>query len=538
MEKYSYRAPVQDLAGVRTWVKQDNVQKDTRAPEKSREDYEDGKPQRDRVLPLPDGHPKGRDEYRAGPPVSNTPSDSSGASTSYSVKTSPNAVPNQPNGKPLHQRPRSSGLPGEEYGHPYIDASKTTGLSRRTMTGADNLFFIREAMERAQINLKPPKQRQRKWRGQIKRDYEKRKRKLRTRNLSAQKQKRKRWYRLNKTKILRYQHLYNERHRLHKRYEGGGYTTRQQKYVDDKKRKRASMMRNAVKDVMSAMYREMNMDVQNILDFEDDDYGLETRVGKVVYRKGPGSQSSTQQQKQRVRTKKKNLAQVRRERRQYYKKHKTQIKRVVNKWRRKNKTKLNRYKPLKRASELFTYGVATRNTGDGNMQTSPRVWAQILGFRVASSSSEGDYTLATLQVLLAVLRGAHWAHWTSHWQVQGETAYGDHLLMGKIYEGLIGEIDTLAEKIVGEYGPSAVSAVDQAQIMANKLLPIAEMHSANDPLVRALFIEETLQRVFKIIYNNLKKREAMSLGMDDFIMSTANQHETYLYLLRQRMSER
>ena len=126
--------PAQDLAGVKTWVektRQDQVQNDTNI-EKSREDYEDGKPQRDRVLPLPSGHPKGRDEHRVGPPVYNTPPDSSGASTSYGKQPNPNAIPNQPDGKPLHERPRSSGLPGDQYGHPYINQQNTTGMKRRT----------------------------------------------------------------------------------------------------------------------------------------------------------------------------------------------------------------------------------------------------------------------------------------------------------------------------------------------------------------------------------------------------------------------
>jgi len=127
--------PAQDLGGVQTWVnktRQDQIENDTSAPEKGRGDSEDGKPQRDRVLPLPDGHPKGRDEQRAGPPVMNTPSDSSGASTSYGKQPNPNAIPNQPDGKPLHQRPRSSGLPGDQYGHPYINQQNTTGMKRRT----------------------------------------------------------------------------------------------------------------------------------------------------------------------------------------------------------------------------------------------------------------------------------------------------------------------------------------------------------------------------------------------------------------------
>ncbi len=142
--------------------------------------------------------------------------------------------------------------------------------------------------------------------------------------------------------------------------------------------------------------------------------------------------------------------------------------------------------------------------------------------------------LALLQMLLAVLRGAHFAHWTSHWQVSGENYYGDHELMGRIYASLVDEIDTLAEKIVGTYGVDAVNAVEQAQLMANQLLPLAEAHSMNDPIKRALIIEEGLQVIFKNIYERLKIQEGLTLGLDDFIMSMASAHETNLYLLRQR----
>lgn len=157
-----------------------------------------------------------------------------------------------------------------------------------------------------------------------------------------------------------------------------------------------------------------------------------------------------------------------------------------------------------------------------------------LGGKWKKKASQGDLTLSTLQVLLAILRGAHWAHWTSHWQVKGNPYYGDHLLLQRIYEGLIEEIDTLAEKIVGTYGAQAVAPVDQAQLMANTILPIAEAKAESDPIYRALLIEEALQVSFKNIYNSLKEMDVLTLGMDDFIMSMANAHETYLYLLRQR----
>jgi DNA-binding ferritin-like protein len=433
--------PFQDLAGVQTWVtktRQDGVENDTRSPEKSRMDYEDGKPQRDRVLPLPDGHPKGRDEYRAGPPVLNTPSDSSGSPTTYSVRNNPNAIPNQPDGKPLHQRPRSSGLPGDQYGVPYIDASKTTGLSRRTMTA--------KAIPSARIRYTAPRKRQRSWKGQVKRDYQRRKLRLRVRNKSSLRAYRKRYYAKNKHKILRYQAHYRKHKNLHKRLNGGGISTRRQKNIRDKKTRnlRASLKRLAVKSVISRMYKHFIFKTMN------------------------------------------------------------------------------------------TKQIERRDTMQANL------WAELLGLptrtrgrRVASSQA---YDMATLQVLLAVLRGAHWAHWTSHWQVRGENSYGDHLLMQRLYEGVIEEIDTLAEKIAGTYGSEALNPVEQAQIMANKLLPIAEVQSEGDPIERALFVEEALQKIFKVIYSNLKKRDALTLGLDDFIMATANQHETYLYLLRQRTS--
>lgn len=163
---------------------------------------------------------------------------------------------------------------------------------------------------------------------------------------------------------------------------------------------------------------------------------------------------------------------------------------------------------------------------------------ELMRYNKRASICDRTDNLAILQMLLAVLRGAHFAHWTSHWQVKGSSFYGDHELMGRIYTSLIEEIDTLAEKIVGTYGVEAVNAVEQAQLMANHLLPLAEAHSMNDPIRRALLIEEGLQVIFKNAYDMLKEQGGLTLGMDDFIMSMANAHETNLYLLRQRCDTR
>jgi len=146
--------------------------------------------------------------------------------------------------------------------------------------------------------------------------------------------------------------------------------------------------------------------------------------------------------------------------------------------------------------------------------------------RYASES----YKLDVMQALLAVLRAVHWSHWTSHWQASGNPSYGDHLLFERLYEGVEDEIDTLAEKIVGEFGPEAVAPV--LQVQQSMLALIRFDHP--DPLVRALKLEESLQRILKRTYDLIKNQEGMSLGLDDYIMSIANSHETNLYLLRQR----
>ena len=144
--------------------------------------------------------------------------------------------------------------------------------------------------------------------------------------------------------------------------------------------------------------------------------------------------------------------------------------------------------------------------------------------------------LKVLQLLLVALRSAHWSHWTSHWQVKGSSFYGDHELMERLYTSLVEEIDTLAEKIVSNFGSDSVNPVEQAQIMANAMMPVAESRSNQNPLERALFVEDTLQLFFKAAYRYLKKSGFLTLGMDDFIMAMANNHETNLYLLRQRLN--
>ena len=132
--------------------------------------------------------------------------------------------------------------------------------------------------------------------------------------------------------------------------------------------------------------------------------------------------------------------------------------------------------------------------------------------------------------LLADLRTSHWSHWTSLWQVKGNTYYGDHLLLERIYTAVTDEIDTLAEKCVAFYGAESVDPVAQANMMADMLVH----HAEADPIMRALKIERFLQTMFAEVFDELEASGQMSLGLNDFIAAAANAHETAIYLLQQR----
>lgn len=133
--------------------------------------------------------------------------------------------------------------------------------------------------------------------------------------------------------------------------------------------------------------------------------------------------------------------------------------------------------------------------------------------------------------ILSILRALHWSHWTSHWKSKGETSYQNHLLFERLYTSVVEDIDTLAEKIVGEYGPEALTDLSVMEGSARFL----SGHQESGDVSRALQMEAHLQTAIKTAYETLKANGELSLGMDDYLMALANSHETNLYLLRQNL---
>lgn len=136
-----------------------------------------------------------------------------------------------------------------------------------------------------------------------------------------------------------------------------------------------------------------------------------------------------------------------------------------------------------------------------------------------------------LTSLLAYMRALQWNHLTSHWQVAGDSSYGDHLLFERLYGALGEEIDTLAEKLVGLFGMSAVDPRVQAGVMSFVL----NQWGIDCPFERSLKAERGLQVHLQKCRDALEDMGQLTLGMDDYLAATASTHETHIYLIQQRM---
>lgn len=135
-----------------------------------------------------------------------------------------------------------------------------------------------------------------------------------------------------------------------------------------------------------------------------------------------------------------------------------------------------------------------------------------------------------MQDLLGMMHAMFWNYNTSHWQTKGNNYYGNHLLFKRLYETMDDEFDVLAEKMVGYFG---VKAVNQPEIIKRSQRWIKRWSKIEDHIDRGVTTEKEFQQALKQIYKTLKEGDDLTLGLDDYLMATANTHETHLYLLTQ-----
>jgi len=150
-----------------------------------------------------------------------------------------------------------------------------------------------------------------------------------------------------------------------------------------------------------------------------------------------------------------------------------------------------------------------------------------------ASPAQREVARQLLRNLLAVLRAQYLSYQTSHWQVVGEAYYGNHLLFQRLYESVQEQIDGLAEKMVGYLGIEAVALSPQIEGIEKFTLQWAKVPCHHR---RGLLSERYCQETIKTAYDSIKAAGAMTLGLDDFLMATSNEHDSNQFLLQQALT--
>lgn len=144
---------------------------------------------------------------------------------------------------------------------------------------------------------------------------------------------------------------------------------------------------------------------------------------------------------------------------------------------------------------------------------------------------------ASLSVVLVELRFLYMVHQTHHWVAKGDSYYGDHLLFQRLYEGIAGEIDQVAEKAVGlgdETNVNMVLQVSQLQKLSQGYGSSSTVPMANELAKRSLRLEKDFLLVMDQLASQMREQGVLTRGVDNLLAGIEDAHEGHVYLLKQR----
>ncbi len=176
---------------------------------------------------------------------------------------------------------------------------------------------------------------------------------------------------------------------------------------------------------------------------------------------------------------------------------------------------------------------------------------ETIGFQIATESADHSALIermivdyhetkwCELSILLSCLRALALVHQLSHWTSSSEPFYGDHLLFERLYNGIVPEIDQVAEKAVGMGGPVMLHPVHQ---VAHEALLVATMCPHNDGIPtaeelasRSYEAEMHFMGVIEALADRMQNNGSWSLGVENMLGEIADNHEASLFLLKQRV---
>ena len=131
-----------------------------------------------------------------------------------------------------------------------------------------------------------------------------------------------------------------------------------------------------------------------------------------------------------------------------------------------------------------------------------------------------------------------WFH-AAHHVTKGKGFAGDHdLLYGKIYQTLTEDLDALVEKAIGYTDSEIFACPIVISEMSSKLLKnfCSPSDRSDQEIVEIAYdsLSGLIQNL-ESLHEKFSRANQLSLGMEDLLAGFANQYESYIYMLKQRL---
>jgi DNA-binding ferritin-like protein len=122
---------------------------------------------------------------------------------------------------------------------------------------------------------------------------------------------------------------------------------------------------------------------------------------------------------------------------------------------------------------------------------------------------------------------------TMHWNSGGSAFYGDHELFQRIYEGVQEGVDSVAERLIGS---GAAESIHPATLATRAAAWVDRYLGASSNMLEAsLFAEQQLLGTINAVVDSMSEDGTLTDGINDLLGGIASDHETFVYLLKQRI---
>jgi len=151
----------------------------------------------------------------------------------------------------------------------------------------------------------------------------------------------------------------------------------------------------------------------------------------------------------------------------------------------------------------------------------------------------GGIPCAELSVVLVHLRYLTFVHQTHHWTAKGDPFFGDHKLFEQLYDQVVEDIDTVAEKAVGlgnEQNVNMMLQIKQLGTLCNAYGSPQTVPHSNDLAKTSLIAEWNFLKIVKIAEDSMKQNDTWTPGVSNMLQGLFDIHEKHIYLLKRRCS--